>query len=234
LTQSSLGTLPAAAQGMSKRLLWVRRLGFTCVALTFLLMTVGAWVKANGAGLACPDWPACYGEWLPPFPSRENGGTWTHEVDGVMVTESVPYSQAQVLYEWTHRAIVALIGIPVLAFAAVAWRGRELRPSLRWLPLVAVAVLALQALLGRLTVVTGNPPWATTMHLSVAVLWFAILLTATCIAYLAPRASATPVAPRTSAPHPAFTPNPASVRFVYPGEDTARPSDRSGEGPHGG
>ncbi|MCA1819296.1 MAG: heme A synthase [Thermoplasmatota archaeon] len=201
------------------RIVWARRLGVTCVALTFLLMVLGAWVKANGAGLSCPDWPACYGKMLPPFPSSENGGVWQGHAVG--------FTQGQELYEWTHRAVVAVILVPVAAFAAVTATARGFRRSLRALPAAAVGIYFLQAGLGAITVVTGNPPWATTLHLATAVAWFGTLLAATCIAFLAPERRPTPVAPVTSAPHRAFAPA-GGVRFVYPGEDVDEERDAGG------
>jgi heme a synthase len=215
---------------MGERILLVRRLGIVCVALTFLLMVLGAWVKATGSGLSCPDWPACYGEWLPPFPSAENGGTWTREVDGRPVTERVTYTQAQILYEWAHRAVVGLIIVPVGAFAWLASRGRDHHPLLRRLPLAAVGIYLLQAGLGAVTVLVGNQPWATTMHLAMAVVWFAVLLTATCVAHLKPYAD-----PPLRQPVPPIIQPAAPARgfgYVYPGEEPVAPVRLPGEG-HG-
>ena len=39
----------------------VRRLAFTGLALCFLVVVLGAYVRLSAAGLACPDWPGCYG-----------------------------------------------------------------------------------------------------------------------------------------------------------------------------
>lgn len=237
MTQPSYRGFPASPPGMTvARLARIRKLGVTCVALTFLLMTIGAWVKANDAGLACPDWPQCYGKWFPPFPSAENGGTW--DVDGDGDLDRIGYSQAQELYEWAHRAVQPLIIIPVaLLFLATrvgtgaqgfgartlaflrsplqAWRPHPaLHPGLPRLAGWAILVYLAQAGLGAVTVLTGNQPWATTMHLAMAVVWLAIFIVATCIAYLAPKGAlrAPPVAP--ASPHPAFAPG-RDVGFAY-------------------
>ncbi|MEK6986401.1 MAG: COX15/CtaA family protein [Candidatus Thermoplasmatota archaeon] len=194
---------------MEARIQRLQRLGLASIGVTILLMMLGAWVKATGSGLACPDWPACYGEWLPPFPSSENGGTYQGE--------PVLFTQAQILYEWGHRAVVSLLLVPLLAFAIVAARGTELRPALRWLPLGAVGLYVLQAGLGAVTVVTGNPPWATTAHLTMAVAFLLVQTVATCAAFFAPTLP-TPPAPPAEArePPPGFVqPRPFSG-FTWP------------------
>ncbi|MHB8633558.1 MAG: COX15/CtaA family protein [Thermoplasmatota archaeon] len=168
---------------MQTRLAWVRRLAVTCIALTFLLMVLGAWVKANGAGLSCPDWPACYGRWIPPFPAYENGGSYHGQ--------PVAYTEAQELYEWTHRAVVACLFVPLVAWA---WQARkDLHPGAARLPAVAVGLYFVQAALGAVTVVTGNPPWATTAHLATAVLFMVTQVVAASFAFLRPFPPAPPV-----------------------------------------
>ena len=47
--------------------------------LTFCLIVVGALVRANDAGLACPDWPLCYGEFVPTFDLKV-AFEWGHRV----------------------------------------------------------------------------------------------------------------------------------------------------------
>jgi cytochrome c oxidase assembly protein subunit 15 len=217
MSASALGAREQPDQPVASdaRLLWVRRLGVVSVAMTFLLMVLGAWVKANGAGLSCPDWPSCYGAYFPPFPSLENGGIYQGQ--------AVAYTQAQILYEWTHRAVVGLIIVPVLAFAIVAARDRRFTKPLRTLPIAAVGIYVLQALLGALTVVTGNPAWATTLHLATAVLWFFTLTLATCHAFLKPLRPAARIRAMRAQPEPEIR----RVHYTYP-EATPEPEVQHG------
>ncbi len=194
---------------LQDRLRLVRRLAVSVVAWTFVLMVLGSWVKATGSGLSCPDWPQCYGEWLPPFPSAENGGTW----EGA----PVPYTQAQVLYEWTHRLVAATLGVPLLAFAWLAFRTKELSRPLRTLPVAAVAIVFVQAGLGGGTVLKGNPAWLTTAHLATATLIFGLLVAAACFAFLRPLPG---TAPRPAAP-PAPPEPPKAWGYVYSEEPQA-------------
>ena len=190
------------------RLQWMKRLALVSVGMTIVLMALGAWVKANGAGLSCPDWPQCYGAWLPPFPSADNGGTW--DLDGDGVAEPVAFTQAEILYEWTHRLVVSLLAVPLVAATVLAFVAKDAHPVARKLPVAALLIYVSQAFLGAITVVTGNPPWATTMHLVMAtVLLTTVVVSATWVHLrpLADRAQADPAA------EPA---KPRVVSYVYP------------------
>lgn len=164
-----------------RRLQHVRRLGIAVVVITVFLMILGSWVKATGSGLACPDWPKCYGQWFPPFPSAENGG-----IDPDAVDPADAYTQAQVLYEWGHRLVASILGVPLIAFAAMAWGGRTHHPALRWLPVTSLVILVIQVGLGGITVIGKNAAPLTTAHLATATLFLVIITIATCFAWLRP------------------------------------------------
>jgi cytochrome c oxidase assembly protein subunit 15 len=131
------------------------------IALTFGLIVLGAWVRATGSGLSCPDWPTCYGHWLP-LPGK--------------IPPAAGYDYAQVLSEWLHRLIAGvMLGPLVLLIAALAWRARGANPRLPAYGLVLVLLLLAQAGLGGLTVLDQNSPWTVALHLSTALLLFSLL-----------------------------------------------------------
>ncbi len=113
---------------------------FVLVGVTEVLIVLGALVRAHQAGLACPDWPLCFGELLP-------------EMD------------LKVAFEWSHRLLASVVGLGFATLAALVLRsGDAPRETRRWLGLAAVLLVA-QILLGALTVWELLAAWTVTSHL---------------------------------------------------------------------
>ena len=141
-----------------------RRATGAAVVLTFALIVLGAAVRSAGAGLACPDWPRCYGLWLP-TPA------------GLAAIGDVGYSFTQVMLEWFHRLLAGVIVGPLVAFLCVwAIRLRREAPALAPLMAVALVLVLAQAGLGGFTVLARNIPWTVTLHLTVALVFLTVLI----------------------------------------------------------
>ena len=112
------------------------------VIATTALIVLGALVRAHGAGLACPDWPLCFGQ-------------------------AVPQMNLEVAFEWGHRVVAGSISLLFVALSLATLRSPALRPVA--LPYVATSacLLALQVLLGALTVWQLLAAWTVTSHLVV-------------------------------------------------------------------
>jgi cytochrome c oxidase assembly protein subunit 15 len=130
---------------------------FALVSLTFCLIVLGALVRAHDAGLACPDWPLCFGGLIPQMDLR-------------------------VGFEWSHRVFAALISLGFATLALLALRHAATRRTAGpWIALAA-PLLALQVLLGALTVWKLLAPWTVTAHLLSGNAFAAsLLLTATAL-----------------------------------------------------
>jgi heme a synthase len=133
------------------------RLSLATTALLFGLIVIGSVVRTTGSGLACPDWPLCQGQLIPPF-------------------------QFNVLIEWFHRLVALLTS--VMLFVTVAWV--TVHPATRArvgaLAALAVALLCVQVLLGALTVWKLLSPSVVSSHLAVALLLFVTMLALTLVA----------------------------------------------------
>jgi heme a synthase len=139
----------------------LRRATGIALVLTYALIVIGAWVRATGSGLACPDWPTCYGHLLP-LPGE--------------IPPDAGYAYHQVMLEWLHRVIAgAILGPLILLIGWLAWRARSHDPRLPAHAAVLIALLVVQAGLGRVTVLDQNSPWSVALHLSTALLVFSML-----------------------------------------------------------
>jgi protoheme IX farnesyltransferase len=121
-----------------------RRLVLASIAATYLLVIVGAAVRAFGAGLACPDWPLCHAAPIPPA-----GNTLA-------------------LIEWSHRAIAGITGLLILAVAGWALLRSNLPRVVRVGALAALVLVVFQALLGAGAVLSELAHEIVTAHLATA------------------------------------------------------------------
>ena len=145
---------------------------FSAITLvtTYVLMLLGAYTSAIGAGLSCPDWPTCYGTWIPFLnPS---------------VVTNAPYSALQIFAEWAHRGLALIVGLLIVGTMLAAWYGQRDRPLVVWSATLAVLLLHVQVLLGRLTVTAQLQPLVVTSHLGIAVLILVSLAANTLLAWL--------------------------------------------------
>ncbi len=139
---------PSQPQVRIRRLVWK-----ICIA-TLILMAIGSATRVMNAGLACPDWPLCYGELVP--------------------TRQMNF---QVFLEWFHRLDAGLIGISAIALAGLSWWHRHSLPNwLPWASTFALGLIVFQGVLGGLTVTELLRFDIVTAHLGTALLFFATLL----------------------------------------------------------
>jgi heme a synthase len=122
---------------------------FTACA-AFVVITAGALVTSNDAGLSVPDWPTSFGYLV-----------------------KVPHFVGGIRYEWSHRMVAGTLVSLTLAIAI--WTLLvEKRRWLRWLAIGAFCTVIAQAILGGLTVLLFQPPWISTAHATVAQTFFCI------------------------------------------------------------
>jgi cytochrome c oxidase assembly protein subunit 15 len=139
-------------------------------ALALLVMTFGAYVRLSNAGLACPDWPGCYGQLT--VPEAES-----LPADDPLLQQRA-LEPAKAWKEMIHRYLAAILGLGIVIVAAVALRRRGLAASR--LPLALVVLVVFQGLLGMWTVTLLVKPAIVTLHLlgglaTTALLWWLYL-----------------------------------------------------------
>ncbi|MEX0733717.1 MAG: COX15/CtaA family protein [Steroidobacteraceae bacterium] len=157
----------------TRRLTWFRRAALVATVLCAIVVVVGAWVRLTNAGLGCPDWPGCYGNFHPALAADR-----VAEINAANPDRLFDYQKA--LNEMVHRYIVGALALLVLGLAALSVWNRRDPAQPRILPWMAVILLVLQALLGMWTVTLLLKPLIVTLHLlggltTLALLWWLAL-----------------------------------------------------------
>jgi len=120
---------------------------------TYVLIVVGGLVRATDSGLGCPDWPACFGQWVPP-----------------------PELHAWI--EHSHRLVAALAVGPLVAAVGLItlFSARRRDRTLLVAALVTGILVILQALLGGQVVIQQLRAELVTAHLAMALTVLALTI----------------------------------------------------------
>lgn len=145
------------------------RLTLLALALTFLIIVLGAYVRLSDAGLGCPDWPGCYGHLGVPDEHHE-----IHAANQAYPERPVEAHKAW--KEMIHRYFASSLGLLLIALAVMAWRLRRKDPSQQvLLPTLMVPLVMLQGAFGMWTVTLKVHPVFVTLHLIFGMLTLALI-----------------------------------------------------------
>lgn len=129
------------------------KLAIAAALATYALIVVGGLVRATDSGLGCPDWPLCFGAWVPPLDLH----AWI---------------------EHSHRLVAALAVGPLVGAVALI---TVFTPRRRDRPMLIAAIVAgvlvlVQAWLGGQVVIQGLAAELVTAHLAMALTVLALTL----------------------------------------------------------
>lgn len=151
------------------RLTSFQRLALWTTATTYLLILVGGLVRASGAGLGCPDWPRCFGGWIPPSSVAD----LPPQFDPALFNATLMWT------EYLNRLLGVTVGFLILATTVSAWRHHRGEPRILWTTVAAFLLVGFEGWLGGRVVAHGLTPWIVTAHLMVALVIVQLLLYAT-------------------------------------------------------
>ncbi|NUO83417.1 heme A synthase, partial [candidate division KSB1 bacterium] len=134
---------------------WLHRFAWLVAGATFVLIFIGGLVTSTESGLAVPDWPTTYGQFMFSFPlSQMVGG---------------------ILYEHGHRMVASIVGMLMVILAVWLWL-KEPRKWVRVLGLLALLAVIVQGLLGGLTVLFLLPLPISVAHGALAQAFFCLTI----------------------------------------------------------
>jgi cytochrome c oxidase assembly protein subunit 15 len=145
------------------------------LVFVYLVIIAGSVVRATGSGMGCPDWPKCFGKWVPPISVTELPVNYKEVYAGEhhAVAEFNPWNTWT---EYLNRLAGAVLG--VLIFLQFLFSIR-LRKENRWLfrySLIELVLIGFQGWLGAKVVSSNLAPLKITIHMVVALVILSIAL----------------------------------------------------------
>ena len=142
------------------------------LAATILLISVGSLVRITGAGLGCPDWPRCWGAWLPPSNVEDLDLDYLRERG----YDPAAFNPTKMWIEYANRLVGVAIGILVFVTFLRSFRYRRTEPAIFYCAGLCFVLVGFQGWLGGQVVRSGLQPGIITLHMSLAVILLCALL----------------------------------------------------------
>ncbi len=152
-------TLYRDANSFQRTVLWT-------LGVTFFLIFVGGLVRAAGAGLGCPDWPRCFGYWIPPTSADALPPPY----------DPAEFNAVKTWLEYINRLVGVTVGFLILTTFIRSIPFRKSDRTVFFGALAALVLVLYQGWLGGQVVRSGLEGWMITVHMIVAVLILNVLL----------------------------------------------------------
>lgn len=181
-----------------------RRLSLSTLIAVYLLILVGGIVRSTGSGMGCPDWPRCFGKWVPPSTASElpsnykeifaqhrekknqrfakyllavgMKATATNILNDPSVRQETDFNPVKTWIEYLNRLVGVLIGFLIFAVFVASLRLWGTSRKLTLIAFLAFVLVGIQGWLGSLVVSTNLTPWTITLHMFLALVIVAMLV----------------------------------------------------------
>ena len=140
-----------------------RRLVGVFLGAILALILIGSMVRSTGAGLGCPDWPRCFGLWVPPVSVSQLPADYLLQYDGI------PFNPLKTWTEYLNRLSGVVVGL--LATGVMIWSCRFWRTQRRWtwLSIAAWVLVSLNGGIGAWVVSSRLVPFVISLHMMLLV-----------------------------------------------------------------
>jgi heme a synthase len=188
---------PSAISGFYK-------LSLSTLIAVFVLILVGGIVRSTGSGMGCPDWPKCFGQWVPPtsidqlptdykesyadYRAKKNQKfarylntmgmeeTASQILNDPAVQTETDFNAVKTWIEYINRVIGVVIGLFIIALFLRSIKFRKSYPVLFWVSGATLLAVIVQGWFGSIVVSTNLTTWTISVHMFVALLIVALLV----------------------------------------------------------
>jgi len=174
------------------------------IALLFILILAGAVVRSSGSGMGCPDWPKCFGRYVPPTSASELPKDYKQKYVAGRVAKNQQFAKtldvfgfgelarriredksillpeefnaAKTWTEYINRVLGEITGLGLLFAAIFSFSYRRESKLIPFLCVINLLLVGFQAWLGSIVVSTNLVPGIVTIHMLLALAIVAIAI----------------------------------------------------------
>jgi len=150
---------------------------FGTIITIYALIMVGGIVRATGAGMGCPDWPTCFGQWIPPTSESQLPANY-QEIYADRGYAETTFNVRKTWTEYLNRLLGVFTGFTILATLIFSAPYRRSEPSVFWLSFSAFVLVGVQGWLGSVVVATNLHTGIITLHMLLAQVIVGLLIAA--------------------------------------------------------
>ncbi|HNR73245.1 MAG TPA: COX15/CtaA family protein [Cyclobacteriaceae bacterium] len=175
----------------------------TLVAVYFLIL-VGAIVRSTGSGMGCPDWPKCFGSWVPPTSVDELPADYKEKnaqirdqknrkfarylkafgfestANAILNDKSIlvetDFNVIKTWIEYVNRIVGVTIGFLITAVFVMSFSFIKKNQSWFWIALATLLTVIIQGWFGSIVVSTNLTSWTITLHMLLAFVLIGLLI----------------------------------------------------------
>lgn len=181
-----------------------RNIGVITVAAVYFLILVGGIVRSTGSGMGCPDWPKCFGAWVPPTHESELPDNYLEVYKEKRVAKNqkvaallgrlgfeeaaaeifahpatyleTEFNPTKTWIEYLNRLVGVIIGVLIFLTLVFSFPYWTKDRLVVWLAFFSFLLVGFQGWLGSLVVSTNLLPELVTLHMALALGLVAVLI----------------------------------------------------------
>jgi heme a synthase len=182
----------------------LHKLSLSTLVAVYILILIGGIVRSTGSGMGCPDWPKCFGNWVPPtdvselppnykqlyadFRHKKNqrfaqylrvagmGATADRLLNDESVLVEADFNPTKTWIEYFNRLTGVIIGFLIFAVFVYSLKFWTTNRSITAVSFLTLLLVAFQGWLGSFVVSSNLTPWTITVHMFLALVIVALLV----------------------------------------------------------
>ena len=133
--------------------------------LSYLLIFVGGLVRVSGSGMGCPDWPRCFGRWIPP--------TNVEQIPSYI--DPTAFNIVLAWIEYGNRSLGVLVGFSIIILNIIAIYYFRKEAKLFISAILSLILVLVNGALGAIVVSSVLNPFLVSLHMILALMLVSVL-----------------------------------------------------------